>query len=130
MHKVMLEAEQPRCLRWSKAGSAADQYVIGEQSCLTEVGLQASRAMRYEDMFPWYSSAMLAFESSHVISLRLMKFSLGGPDANYEANLMVTEKIAASFEAAVTLAKSGDILMVVDHYRKHVAANVARLTPG
>jgi hypothetical protein len=86
--------------------------------------------MRYVDMFPWYSSAMLALESSHVVSLRLMKFALCDFDADYEATLMVTEKIAASFEAAVTLANSGDILMVIDQYRKHVAANVARLTSG
>jgi hypothetical protein len=43
---------------------------------------------------------------------------------------MVTEKIAASFETAVTLANSGDILTVIDQYRKHVAANVARLISG
>jgi hypothetical protein len=81
-------------------------------------------------MFPWYSSAMLALESSHVVGLRLMKFALGGRGAGFEANLMVTEKIAASLEAAATLSKSGDILMVVDRYRQHVAANAARLASG
>ena len=80
-------------------------------------------------MFPW-SSAMLVLESSQVIGLRLLKFALGGPEAEFEANLMWTEKIAASLEAGVTLCQSSNISMVVDRYRQHVAANVARLTAG
>src|ERR1700730_8236553 len=80
-----------------------------------------------KDMFPWYSSAMLALESNHVIGLRLTKFALGGSGAGEEANLMVAEKIAATVEAFQTLLKGGNIFIVIDRYREHVTANATRL---
>jgi hypothetical protein len=57
-------------------------------------------------MFPWYSSAMLAFESNHVVGLRLMKLTRGGGDASHEAHLMISEKIAAAFDAAENAAQT------------------------
>ena len=54
-------------------------------------------------MFPWYSSAMLVMESTSVIGLRLTKLTRGGSEAGDEANLMVAEKIAATFEAIVNM---------------------------
>jgi hypothetical protein len=78
-------------------------------------------------MFPWYSSAMLALESNHVIGLRLTKLAFGGRGAGDEANLMVAEKIAATFEAFQTLLKGGNIFIVIDRYREHVTANATRL---
>ena len=78
-------------------------------------------------MFPWYSSAMLILESSGVVGLRLTKLTRGGSEAGDEAHLMVTEKIAAAFEAVETLLTGGDFSIVVDRYREHVTANATRL---
>ena len=78
-------------------------------------------------MFPWYSSAMLALESSSVIGLRMTKLTRGGSEAHHEARLMVTEKIAAVLEATETLWRGGDYFLVVDRYREHVLANATRL---
>jgi hypothetical protein len=74
-------------------------------------------------MFPWYSSAMLVMESTSVIGLRLTKLTRGGR----EANLMVTQKIAATFEAVETLLTGGNLFIVIDRYREHVTANATRL---
>jgi hypothetical protein len=78
-------------------------------------------------MFPWYSSAMLILESSSVVGLRLTKLTRGGSEAGDEANLMITEKIAAAFEAVETLLTGGGLSIVVERYREHVTANATRL---
>jgi hypothetical protein len=78
-------------------------------------------------MYPWYSSAMLVLESTNVIGLRLTKLTRGGSAADDEAHLMVTEKIAATFEALETLLTGGHISVVIDRYREHVTANAVRL---
>jgi len=78
-------------------------------------------------MFPWYSVAMLALESNHVIVLRLMKLAHGGAEAHREANLMIAEKIAAAVEAGSTASRGGDMSRIVERYREHVLANAARL---
>jgi hypothetical protein len=78
-------------------------------------------------MFPWYSSAMLILESSSVVGLRLTKLTRGGSEAGDEANLIVTEKIAAAFEAVETLLAGGGLSIVIDRYREHVTANATRL---
>jgi hypothetical protein len=71
--------------------------------------------------------AMLAVESGAVVALRIIKLMLGGRDALYEAELMVSEKVSAAFEAtaSVMAGASGDD--VIHRYRQHVAANAARL---
>ena len=51
--------------------------------------------------------ALAGFEAQRVIALRLAKLAAGGPAADREARRMVTEKIAASTEAAATLATGG-----------------------
>jgi hypothetical protein len=78
-------------------------------------------------MFPWYSSAMLILESSSVVGLRLTKLTRGGSEAGDEANLIVTEKIAAAFEAVESLLAGGGLSIVIDRYREHVTANATRL---
>jgi hypothetical protein len=40
---------------------------------------------------------------------------------------MVTEKIAATFEAVETLLTGGNLSIVIDRYREHVTANATRL---
>jgi hypothetical protein len=79
-------------------------------------------------VFPWYSATMLAFESNHVIALRLSKLAYGGLEAHSEAKLMIIEKIDAAVEASCSLLKNGDVSAVVARYRKHVSANADRLS--
>ena len=75
-------------------------------------------------MFPWYSAAMLALESNHVIALRLMKLAFGGSAAHWEANLMITEKIDAAIETSYNL----NVSAVIARYREYVLANARRLS--
>jgi hypothetical protein len=78
-------------------------------------------------MFPWYSAAMLALESSHVIGLRLMKLAGGGSAAHDETARMFGEKLSASFEAGVFMMQGQSLDVIVERYREHVAANAVRL---
>ncbi len=57
--------------------------------------------------------AMLGVEAQMVIGQRLALFMLGGPKARKEARLMVTEKVKAASEAAVTIALGGTPRKVV-----------------
>ena len=78
--------------------------------------------------FPWYASAMLAFESFEVIRLRLEKLLIGGDAADHEARLMVSEKVDAMFEAGASLMTGSTPASIIDRYRQHVAANTKRLS--
>ncbi|KTS08501.1 hypothetical protein SB2_21940 [Methylobacterium radiotolerans] len=74
--------------------------------------------------------AMLGVEAQMVIGQRLAIFMLGGPKARKEARLMVTEKVKAAGEAAVTIAMGGTPRRVVRGYRRKVQANHLRLGKG
>ena len=76
---------------------------------------------------PFYSTMFLALESGNVIGLRMMKMMSGGRGSHDEAQLMVTEKGHAMFEANASLWAGGTASSVVDRYREHVAANAKRL---
>jgi hypothetical protein len=78
--------------------------------------------------FPWYASAMLAFESFEVIRLRLEKLLIGGDAADHEARLMVSEKVDAMFEAGASLMTGATPASIIGRYREHVAANTKRLS--
>jgi hypothetical protein len=78
---------------------------------------------------PFYSTVFLALESGNVVGLRMMKMMSGGRGSHDEANLMVTEKVNALFEAGASLMSGGTASSVVDRYREHVAANAKRLSP-
>jgi hypothetical protein len=80
------------------------------------------------ESFPWFASAMLAMEAAEVISLRLEKFVRCEADADREAILMVSEKVAAAFEATASLLLGATPGAVVGRYREHVAANARRLS--
>ena len=73
-------------------------------------------------------TSMLALECQQVIGLRVMKFTLGGPEASREANRMVAEKVTAFGEAAAKVATGGTTRSVVKGYRNKVRANRRRLT--
>jgi hypothetical protein len=77
--------------------------------------------------FPWLAGAMLAFESCEVIRLRLAKLATGD-DADFEARLMVSEKLDAMFEAGASLMSGASAATVIGRYREHVAANAKRLS--
>src|SRR5215510_11520711 len=80
-----------------------------------------------DDGFPWYAASMLALESSEVVCMRLEKFAHCDDEAGREARLMVSEKIAAAFEAAANWLSGATPAAIIDRYREHVAANAKRL---
>ena len=78
--------------------------------------------------YPWYPALMLAVECTNVIDIRLRSIAAGRVNAAEETGLMVSEKLDAAFEAGSMLVGGKRTADVIDFYRKHVAANVARLT--
>jgi hypothetical protein len=78
--------------------------------------------------FPLYSTMMLGFESNTVIGLRMLKLVCGGSDALHEMQLMIREKVDASFESGTNLMAGATAETVINRYRQHVAANAARLS--
>ena len=73
------------------------------------------------------SLMMLAVEANHVVALRMMKLMRGGRSARREAELMVSEKIHAGFEATASLMAGASGDEIVHRYRRHVAVNAKRL---
>ena len=78
--------------------------------------------------FPWYAGAMLAAESCEVIGMRLEKLSHADEEAEQEAALMVGEKVAAAFEAAMSWLSGATPAAIINRYREHVADNAKRLS--
>lgn len=78
--------------------------------------------------FPWYAGTMLAVEASEVVRLRCEKLSHGDEAAGREAMLMMSEKIAAAFEATASLLAGATPAAIIQRYREHVAANAKRLS--
>lgn len=81
--------------------------------------------------------AWLAMEVQQVITLRLMKFAMGGSAAAQEAHLMVGEKMKAANKAAGLVAAAvargtfdGGAGAVVRMLRQEVQANRRRLGSG
>jgi hypothetical protein len=70
---------------------------------------------------------LLAVEANGVIALRMMKLMRGGRSARREAELMVSEKIHAAFEATASLMAGASGDEIVQRYRRHVAVNAKRL---
>lgn len=81
-----------------------------------------------DDSFPWVAGAMLAFEACEVICLRLTKLAVAGEEADREAQLMVSEKIDAMFEAGASLMAGASAADIIGRYREHVADNARRLS--
>jgi len=73
------------------------------------------------------SLMMLAVEANGVVALRMMKLMRGGRNARREAELMVSEKIRAAFEATASLLAGASGDKIVHRYRQHVAGNAKRL---
>jgi hypothetical protein len=92
-----------------------------------KLGIAMNFSARSVDGFPWLAGAMLAFEACEVISLRLAKLAVAGEDSDREAQLMVSEKVDAMFEATASLMVGASTADIIDRYREHVAANARRL---
>ena len=75
----------------------------------------------------FHSLMMLAIDANRVVGLRVMKLMLGGRGARREAQLMVSEKIDAAFEASASLMAGASGDEIVRQYRQRVAANAKRL---
>ncbi len=75
----------------------------------------------------WLAMTMLAIESNEVVGLRLAKFYMGGEAAWEEADLMISEKVAAGLEASASLLGGASSLAVINRYRELVGANRGRL---
>ncbi len=93
--------------------SAPDQRVLSERGMF---------------FYPWYPAMMLAIEAGSVIDMRLWKIARGGNEGAAESHLMVKEKIDALFEAGTVLIGGGSSAHIIEMYRRHVAANAARLS--
>jgi len=122
MHKI--STQLLRCTKYR---------IIGlEQGVVVAVALSGPGQSRGGVMFRnWMrltnDAVLLGFETQHVIGLRLVKLSRGGPAAESEALRMVTEKTTALAEAGMTLARGGSAGKVIRRYRTHVRANKRRL---
>jgi hypothetical protein len=73
------------------------------------------------------SLIMLALEANGVVAMRMMNLMRGGRKARREAELMISEKLHAAFEATASLMAGASSDEIVHRYRQHVAANAKRL---
>jgi hypothetical protein len=73
------------------------------------------------------SLALLAIESSGVITMRAIKLLAGDVAAIQEARLMMSEKVDAAFEATESLMAGASGDQIINRYRQHVALNAKRL---
>ena len=71
-------------------------------------------------------ATMLGLEAQSVVWTRMSQIALGRGSAA-ENLRMVTEKMAALYEATMTLATGGTAHKVVKGYRRRVRANIKRL---
>ena len=82
-----------------------------------------------------FQAAQLGWEAQNVVALRFVRLAAGGAAGAKEAQLMVTDKLAALTEAqlaAVATVLTGDSLKIADNilrvFRKRVRANKQRLS--
>ena len=75
----------------------------------------------------WWDFLEANMEMQRVVSLRLLKIAQGGSEAAQETRRMISEKVDASAEAALTLATGGTPAQVMKRYRSIVRANEKRL---
>ena len=107
--------------------------MIGGYSWLKRSPFKGRRLRRrgssFADESAWLSdSLMLAIEAQRVISLRLAAIASGGPAAELETRLMVTEKMKAALDAAALIARGASTRSVISFYRSRVRTNARRLT--
>ena len=87
------------------------------------------RGRSFADESAWLSdSLMLAIEAQHVMSLRLAAIARGGPTAEAETRLMVTEKMVAALTSGRdagtgSIDAVGDFILSVAGARKCAKAD-------
>jgi hypothetical protein len=69
----------------------------------------------------------LMVEATRVMEMRLQMIAFGKGTSD-EMFLMVTEKLDAMAQPKKIIIRGGDPSLIIDNYRKIVAANVARLS--
>ena len=80
-------------------------------------------------MLFWYSAMLLALDAVKVVDIRLRMIALG-QSTPAEMLLMVIEKLDAVQDANSIIIRGGDPLLIIDNYRKIVAANVSAALCG
>jgi hypothetical protein len=75
----------------------------------------------------WSDAVLLSFETQQVIGLRMLRIAKGGSRAHAEARRMVSEKLAASLDAAATVLRGGSGQKVLGQVRGRVRRNARRL---
>lgn len=76
----------------------------------------------------WIDAAVLGIEAQQVMWLRAMRIAGGGKRGHREARLMVSEKVAATVQAAGAVATGAHPEKVVQSIRSKVRANKRRLS--
>ena len=76
---------------------------------------------------PWFAATLLALEATDVMHLRMWRLAGGGRSALEEAQLMISEKLAATVEAVSAAMLGGTPMSIIERYRELVAANAIRL---
>jgi hypothetical protein len=116
------------CDAQNAASICLEQPVVVAVALIDPVGGQSRGGAMFRNWMRLTNDAvLLGFETQHVIGLRLVKLSRGGPAAESEALRMVTEKTTALAEAGMTLARGGSTGKVIRRYRTRVRANKRRL---
>ena len=75
-------------------------------------------------MLFWFPAMTLMVETMRVMHLQMIALGKGTSD---EMFLMVTEKLDAIEQAKAIVIRGGDPSLIIDNYRKIIAANIARL---
>jgi hypothetical protein len=78
-------------------------------------------------MLFWFPVVMLGIDALHVAEMRLRMIASGKSTPD-EMFLVVTEKIGAMEEARTIVVRGGDPSLVIENYRRIVAANITRLS--
>jgi hypothetical protein len=78
-------------------------------------------------MLFWFPVVMLGIDALHVVEMRLRMIASGKSTPD-EMFLMVAEKIGAMEEARTIVVRGGDPSLVIENYRRIVAANITRLS--
>jgi hypothetical protein len=75
----------------------------------------------------WYSTGLLVLEAAKVMEKRVQMLAHGKCTSD-ELFLMVSEKLDAMEQARVIIVRGGHPKMIIENYRKIIAANTARLS--
>lgn len=94
-----------------------------------------SRKTSQDWMTAGLSLWQLGAEANAVIMLRMARFAMGGPSAQKEAQLMISEKIEAAAELQMRLMTGAlgttplsGTRKTISHYQRKVGANKKRLS--